>query len=537
MLLASCTYARHGSPLRWVGKRMQGKMMAGSTLTAREAGIAAAKFEAAAATAVGASFDFTPGSDGLPGIYASRALDRGVDPRALYAQVRADRLGASERGVVSRALIERPRATRFGRGTAAHLNVVVSQEAAPVAPAKVERSAKRSRKHRTSWSALGQQPRWSRRLATAGLVALLALPLSYFVTHAQETSLQSRYIVQVGDTVESVAAEFGVAPETIVAASNLQDTAYLTAGETIIIPGANETPEEAAWNASQSGATSPFVVGAHGVAEGETLANISYFYGLDPWALANFNGVSDIDYLDQGDLLRIPLVDVVSESDLSWNSSQSAAPATEAAPIWLSTEAQYAVGGAGASWQQPTSEPVFAAEVPAYQQAFSLSCEYAAAYIATAAFGNGVPESAFMDRIAPSDNPHWGYRGDITGPWGGTDDYGVYPEALAPTLNEYGFVADIFYGGDVASLTSRLDAGMPVVTWLGYFGHNAWQQYDAGSYLLAPGMHVVTVYGYDNGGVYLSNPGRGSYDYYDWATFLDRWAVMDGMAMGVTPMQ
>lgn len=537
MLQASCTYARHGSPLRWVGKWMQGKMMAGSTLSAHDAGIAAAKFEAAAATAVGASYDFSPGSDGLPSIYASRALDRGVDPRALYAQVRADRLGASERGVVSRALIERPRATRFGRGTVAHLDIIANQASTPVAPAKIQHSHKRSRKERAGWSALGQQPRWSRRLATAGLVALLALPLSYVVTHAQESSLQSRYIVQAGDTVDSLAAEFGVAPEAIVAASSLQDVAYLTAGEVIIIPGANETPEEAAWNAGQNGESSPFVVGAHGVSEGETLANISYAYGLDPWALANFNGVSDIDYLDQGELLRIPLVDVVSEADLAWASSQAPAPATDAAPIWLSTEAQYAVGGQVAAWEQPAAAPVFAVDVPAYQQAFSLSCEYAAAYIATAAFGNGIPESAFMDNIAPSDNPHWGYRGDITGPWGGTDDYGVYPEALAPTLNEYGFVADIFYGGDVASLTSRLDAGMPVVAWLGYFGDNAWQQYDAGSYLLAPGMHVVTVYGYDEGGVYLSNPGRGAYDYYDWATFLDRWAVMDGMAMGVAPMQ
>ena len=167
---------------------------------------------------------------------------------------------------------------------------------------------------------------------------------------------------------------------------------------------------------------------------------------------------------------------------------------------------------------------------------YSLSCEYAAAYIATSAFGWGVPESAFIERIGVSANPHWGYRGDIHGAWGGADDYGVYPEALVPTLNEFGFTADVFYGGDASALTARIDAGMPVMTWLGYFGDTAWVQEDEGTYLLAPGLHVVTVYGYDDGGVYVSNPGRGNLDYYAWGDFLAMWSVLDGMALGVAPM-
>ena len=44
--------------------------------------------------------------------------------------------------------------------------------------------------------------------------------------------------------------------------------------------------------------------------------------------------------------------------------------------------------------------PVFAADVPAYHQMYSLSCEYAAAYIATSAFGWGIPESAFIERMS-----------------------------------------------------------------------------------------------------------------------------------------
>ena len=28
-----------------------------------------------------------------------------------------------------------------------------------------------------------------------------------------------------------------------------------------------------------------------------------------------------------------------------------------------------------------------------------------------------------------------------------------------PTLNEFGFMADVFYGGDASALTARIDAG------------------------------------------------------------------------------
>ena len=44
----------------------------------------------------------------------------------------------------------------------------------------------------------------------------------------------------------------------------------------------------------------------------------------------------------------------------------------------------------------------------------------------------------------------------------------------------------------------------------------------------------MTVYGYDDWGVYLSDPAHGSLVSYDWATFNGMWQVMDGMALGVS---
>jgi len=381
--------------------------------------------------------------------------------------------------------------------------------------------------------------------AAAGVAALILLPLGVIVANAQDAVLQSRYVVQPGDTLDSVAAEFGVDPAAILAATAIENPPALTPSEIIVIPDPSESPEAAALNASQQEGTSPFVAGADDVAPGETLASIAARYGLDPWALAAFNGLADIDTLHAGQRLRIPLTDSSVDPTVQEMTDSAAIESTdETAESGVEgeagmEEAQWApdaVGGTDPSWEQAATGPVFAGNVPAYQQMYSLSCEYAAAYIATSAFGWGIPESAFVERIGVSANPHWGYRGSIHGAWGGTDDYGVYPEALVPTLNEFGFMADVFYGGDASALTTRLDGGMPVITWLGYFGDTGWVQEDEGAYLLAPGMHVVTVYGYDDGGVYVSNPGRGNLDYYAWGDFLNMWSVLDGMALAVAPM-
>ncbi|MEZ4530140.1 MAG: C39 family peptidase [Thermomicrobiales bacterium] len=175
--------------------------------------------------------------------------------------------------------------------------------------------------------------------------------------------------------------------------------------------------------------------------------------------------------------------------------------------------------------------------VPTYQQQRGLSCEFASMYIATSAFGDGVSEYAFDDVVGLSPNPHLGYRGNITGTWGNTTDYGVYAQPLSWALAQFGFVGDAFYGvGDDSTITSRLDNGWPVVVWLALWGDQSFRtEYDGQSFTLVPGMHVMVAYGYDSDGIYLSDPGSGTYRFYDWATFNAMWSVLDGMAMAVHP--
>jgi uncharacterized protein YvpB len=183
----------------------------------------------------------------------------------------------------------------------------------------------------------------------------------------------------------------------------------------------------------------------------------------------------------------------------------------------------------------PASDAVLVG-VPLYAQKRNLSCEYAALVMAMGTYGVPVTEYDFDDRVGWSENPHWGYRGDISGWWGNTDDYGVYASALAPVLRDFGFWGEEFYAqGNPTALTARLDEGTPVLVWLGLWGDTGFYQYaaDGTPYKLVPGMHVVVADGYDSGGVYVADPATGTTKYYDWSTFMSFWSVMDGMGLSV----
>lgn len=90
--------------------------------------------------------------------------------------------------------------------------------------------------------------------------------------------------------------------------------------------------------------------------------------------------------------------------------------------------------------------------------------------------------------------------------------------------------------GDVNPVIAHLDAGHPVVVWLAFWGNTRETKTDDGTYAVFSGMHVLTAYGYDDGGIYLMDPAKGHSVYYDWATFKQLWTPIDGMSMAVYPM-
>ncbi|MCO5214804.1 MAG: C39 family peptidase [Thermomicrobiales bacterium] len=174
-----------------------------------------------------------------------------------------------------------------------------------------------------------------------------------------------------------------------------------------------------------------------------------------------------------------------------------------------------------------------------YQQQRPLSCEYASATIAATMGGWNITEYDFDTVVPLSENPHKGYRGNIWGEWGNTTDYGIYANPLQIALSGWGIPSHAFYAdGDPELLKQELAAGRPVVVWLAIQGTvNSFDAYEADGtrYQLTQYMHVMTAYGYDESGVYLTDPGTAVWRYYDWATFMSMWNVMDGMALSIEP--
>jgi len=347
-----------------------------------------------------------------------------------------------------------------------------------------------------------------RIIVVAGLLASI-------VTSAfgQEAAAQQRYRVQPGDTLSSVADAFGVDPEAILRSSYLADPPNLTAGEVIIIPDPGQSPDEAAEDAASRVGTSPWVSGVYYVVSGDTIEMIAADFGVSLAALIEINALDDPDLLTVGQRLLIPAqIDEATGEAVAASSDE--------------------VGTANTSGSGNPNHPW----VPTHAQLRNLSCEYASAFIATSAFGSGVPESAFWDSIPRAKNPHYGFRGDIDGPWGGYDDYGIYPEPLVPVLNDWGFVADVFYGMyDPSLLKDHLDAGHPVIVWLALWGDTGVRYTNEGTYTVFAGEHVVVAHGYDSTGVYFSDPAKDTYKHMDWDSFINAWGASDGMSLAVYP--
>ncbi len=312
---------------------------------------------------------------------------------------------------------------------------------------------------------------------------------------------QQRYVVEDGDTIDAIATTFGVDPEAIRRSSYLPTGDALQSGQAIVIPDPGQSPSEAAQMAAELEGTSPWVQTAHWVEYGDTLSSIAALYGHDPKAIAEFNGIEDPASIMPGDRILIP-------------------PTRD--------------GNVGEGAADPSIVSV--PGVVTYKQSRNLSCEYAAVHIATTMLGNGIDERIMITSVPKAANPHNGYRGNIDGWWGNTDDYGVYPEAMLPVIEDFGYVGDVFYSeGATDQLIAEIDAGHPVVVWLGFWGNTRERLHDDGAYSVASGTHVVTAYGYDDAGVYVSDPATASLDFYTWNEFVGMWKVLDGMSLAIYP--
>ena len=117
------------------------------------------------------------------------------------------------------------------------------------------------------------------------------------------TASPAEYTVVAGDTLSTIAAEFGTDMEAILAGNNITDLDYLSIGEVLVIPGAGEANGVTGGASTTTATASP---GSYTIVAGDTLSSIAAQFGTDTDAIIAANNIADPDFLTVGDVLQIP---------------------------------------------------------------------------------------------------------------------------------------------------------------------------------------------------------------------------------------
>jgi hypothetical protein len=162
------------------------------------------------------------------------------------------------------------------------------------------------------------------------------------------------------------------------------------------------------------------------------------------------------------------------------------------------------------------------------KQQYALSCEARSAADWAAFFGFAVDEDEFLHRLPASDNPDFGFVGDVNGQWGQTPPsaYGVHAGPVAFLLRRYGMNAHAYKGLTWDHLRAQVAAGRPVIVWV--VGHV--ERGKAVEYTAADGRTTI-VARYEHGDRHRihrrhGHDSRQQQDLRPLSTFLDSWAVL-----------
>ncbi len=188
----------------------------------------------------------------------------------------------------------------------------------------------------------------------------------------------------------------------------------------------------------------------------------------------------------------------------------------------------------------PASTPTLPAEhylraISGHHQYFPLGCETAAAKDWANYFGKDFNEFEFQYKLPLSDNPDYGFVGDVNSVWGQVPPYayGVYAGPIADLLNAYGVPAKAYKGYTLAQLQAKVAQDKPIIAWVigNVVGGVPTEYTDAEGRqtVVAAYEHVVIVTGYNADHIRYMNNGK----FYDTPTgvFLNSWGVLGNMVV------
>ncbi|HTX80309.1 MAG TPA: C39 family peptidase [Longilinea sp.] len=178
-------------------------------------------------------------------------------------------------------------------------------------------------------------------------------------------------------------------------------------------------------------------------------------------------------------------------------------------------------------------------KITGHKMEISLDCEANAASTWAGYYGTKIDEVGFFINLPTSDNPYFGFVGDVHGDWGSLppDSYGVYAGPVADLLNKYHVPAKAVYSYSFDELRRQIAAANPVIVWVtGHVHAGTVEKYTTPEGVIvtvARYEHTVLVYGYDEDQVFILD-GEDMYPR-SIQEFLDSWSVLGNMAIIKSP--
>ncbi len=322
----------------------------------------------------------------------------------------------------------------------------------------------------------------------------LLIPVSAATTVA--TTPSGYYTVRAGDTLFSIATQFGISVAAISAANNLPDDGVIYVGWTLRIPTKASPP---------AADSKPVAATTYIVQPGDYLTLIAMNYGVTMQAIMLANNLPNDWFIYSGQRLVIP-------------NGQPVAPAAPAAAAVTSINARVS-------------------NIPLYRQQQTLTCEESSVAMATR---GAVSEARLVAVVPRSDNPFVGIRGRTNSPYyGGLTDYGVYAQPLQKGLTTLGIQSQLLYGQAYAdfknALIEHLGAGHPVVWW--HTWHDTYQipvmikMADGTRVKLVPYEHAGVIIAANDRGVTYHDPYDATVRFVSWADHRRVSGYFDNMAL------
>jgi len=181
-------------------------------------------------------------------------------------------------------------------------------------------------------------------------------------------------------------------------------------------------------------------------------------------------------------------------------------------------------------------ESHYISSISGHKQTYELGCEASAAVDWAGFFGVNIFESTFQYALPLSDNPDYGFVGEVTtDAWGQIPPYayGVHAQPIADALVDFGLPARAVTNYSIEEVKEKLSENKPIIAWvIGNMEYSEPVEYvdtEGRTAIVAPYEHVIILTGYNSTHIRYMNNGL----FYDTPidVFLTSWGVLGNMAV------